>query len=140
MTGIAAAKDALVTLLDAALPDTQVLTGPADVTTLTSRVLEVGSESTPVQFDPSNLTGTSVTATYTLTLTASVSLAGTSLSAAEDLALADFAAAVAAIQSGPSLGLWNVNASVVGSGELVESAGANGRSAAVRFPVDVFTA
>lgn len=140
MTSIAAVKDALVSLLDAALPDTQVLSGPVDVTTLGSRVLEVGSESTPIQFDPTNLTGTSIAATYTLTLTASVKLAGTSLSAAEDLALADFDAAVAAIQADETLSLLNVAASVVGSGELVESAGASGRSAAVRFPVVVFTA
>lgn len=140
MTALSAVKDALVVLLTAALPDTQVIPGPVAVTTLTGRVLTVGSESTPIQFDPSNLTGTSVTATYTLTLTASVSLAGTDLSAAEDLALADFASAVAAIQSNDTLALSNVSASVVGAGELVESAGANGRQADVQFPVVIFTA
>lgn len=139
MTSIAAVKAALVTLLDAALPSTQVIPGPVDVTTLSSRLLVVGSESTPIQFDPTNLTGTSGAATYTLTLTASVSLSGTSLAASETLAQADFAAAVAAIQADETIGLTNVSATVSGSGELVEKSDATGRQVDVRFPVVVYT-
>lgn len=137
MSSIGAVKAALVSLLSAALPDTQVLPGPVSVTTLGPRVLEVGGESTPIVFAASNLTGTSGTELYTLTLTASVSLAGTNLDSAEDLAVADFAAAVVAIQADPSLGI-GVNATCEGAGELVESANASGRAAAVRFPVEVF--
>jgi hypothetical protein len=110
-----------------------------DVTTLSSRLLVVGSESTPIQFDPTNLTGTSGAATYTLTLTASVSLSGTSLAASEALAQADFAAAVAAIQADETIGLANVSATVSGAGELAEASSATSRQAVVRFPVVVYT-
>jgi hypothetical protein len=74
-----------------------------------------------------------------LILTISVSLPGPDLATPEDLALDDFAAAVAAIRADPSLGLPNLNATCTGDGELVETADANGRAAAIRFPVEIFT-
>jgi hypothetical protein len=136
---IGTVKTNLVTILSAALPSSQVVSGPIDVTTLKPRALEVGSATTPLQFDPSSLDGRSGTELYTLTLTVSVSLSGTDLSGPEDLAMADFAAAVAAIRADPSLGIANLNATCSGAGELVESATASGRAAAVRFPVEIFT-
>ena len=53
--------------------------------------------------------------------------------------MADFAAAVAAIRANPVLGLPNLNATCAGEGELVETPDCNGRAAAVRFPVEIFT-
>jgi hypothetical protein len=139
VSSIGAVKTALVSILGAALPASQVVPGPVDVTTLGPRVLAVGGETTPIRFEPSNLTGTSGTELYTLTLTISVSLPGAALDPAEDLALADFAAAVAAIRANPGLGIANLNAICTGEGELVESADVNTRAAAVRFPVEIFT-
>jgi hypothetical protein len=136
---IGTVKDRLVELLTAALPDTQVIVGPADVTTLRNRALVVGGESTPIDLQVSAFDASSSTATYTLMLTASVSLPGTDESMAEDQAVADFAAAAAAIQADQNLGLENVSATVTGAGELVESSAASGRSAAVRFPVVIFS-
>jgi hypothetical protein len=139
VSSVGAVKTALVTILGAALPSSQVVSGPIDVTTLKPRTLEVGSTSTPLQFDPSSLDGRSGTELYTLTLTVSVSLPGTDLTDSESLAVADFRAAVAAIRADPSLSLANLNATCTGAGELVESATASGRAAAVRFPVEIFT-
>lgn len=139
MTSIGEVKDSLVELLTAALPYTQVIHGPADVTTLKQRALVVGGESTPVGLRVTSLDGSSSDVTYTLTITASVSLPGTDESQAEDLATADFAAAVDAIRADPSLGVEGVDATVSGAGELLESSSAAGRSAAVRFPVVVYT-
>lgn len=139
MTSIGEVKDALVTLLTAALPDTQVVVGPADVTTLKQRACEVGGASTPLDLQVTAFDGSSCTGTYTLTITTSVSLPGTNESLAEDQAVADFKAAAVAIQSDQTLGLENVSATVTGAGELVESSAASGRSAAVRFPVVIFS-
>lgn len=139
MTSLGDVKDALVARLTAALPNTQVVPGPADVTTLKNRALEVGGASTPVDFRVTALDGSSCDVTYTLTLTASVSLPGTNESLAEDQVLTDFRDAVVAIQADQSLGIENVSATITGAGELVESAAASGRSAAVRFPVMVYT-
>lgn len=139
MTSIGAVKDALVEILAAACPSAQVIPGPADVTTLGNRAVVVGGETTPVDVQVTDLAGTSGTATYTLTITASVSLPGTDESKAEDMAAADFAASVAAIEADSSLGLADVSATVSGAGELFETSGAAGRSAAVRFPVMVYT-
>ena len=140
MTSIGAVKDALVTLLTAALPYTQVIVGPADVTTLKNRTLVVGGESTPMELRLTNFDGSSSDAIYTLTITVSVSLPGTDESKAEDMAVADFNAAVAAIQADQALGLdANFSATVTGAGELLESSSASGRSAAVRFPVVIYT-
>jgi hypothetical protein len=136
---IGTVKDRLVEILTVALPDTQVIVGPADVTTLRNRALVVGGESTPIDLQVSAFDASSSTATYTLMLTASVSLPGTDESMAEDQAVADFAAAAAAIQADQNLGLENVSATVTGAGELVESSAASGRSAAVRFPVVIFS-
>ena len=63
------------------------------------------------------------------------------LQAPEDAAvIADFNAAVAAIQADQALGLdANFSATVTGAGELLESSSASGRSAAVRFPVVIYT-
>ena len=138
MTSIPAVKAALVSLLTPLLPDTQVIPGPPDVTTLAPRALVVGDRSTPIEVMVTSLDGRSGTETYTLTLTASVSLSGTDLGLAEDLAVSDFTVAVAAIQADSSLGLENLNATVVGAGELVEEASGQMRSAAVRFPVEIF--
>ena len=137
---ISTAKARLVAVLSAALPDSQVVHGPIGKTTLTNRVLEVGGESTPIQVTPTNLTGTTCSTTYTLTLTVSVSLATTEMASAEDLAAADFSAAVAAIQADETLGLTNLTATCDGFGEMTENADASGRSAAIRFPVVIFTA
>lgn len=138
MSSIALVKAALVAILTPALPDTQVIPGPVDVTMLRSRVLEVGGESTPILIQVTSLDGSSRTETYTLMLTASVSQSGTILGVAEASAVDDCAAAVAAIVANPSLGLDNLNATVTGNAELTESANAQGRSAAVRFPVEIF--
>lgn len=137
---IGAVKARLVTVLAAALPSTQVEYGPISKTTLPPRVLEVGGESTPLTVAVSDLAGSSGTETYILTLTASVSLSGVDLALAETQAVADFRAAVAAIQADGTLGLDNVSATVSGSGELNGISGAWGRAVAVRFPVEIFTA
>lgn len=151
MTSIGAVKARLVEILAPALPAVdpfpaaQVVHGPVDVTTLRGRALVVGAESTPLEFDVSSLDLSSGTKTYTLVLTASVSVGGTDMTLAEDRAEADFLAAVAAIQADPSLGLANLSATVSGNGELVESTlpasqqRSEGRAAAVRFPVLIFT-
>lgn len=151
MTSVGAVKARLVEILTLALPATgsfpasQVVPGPVDVTTLRSRALEVGGNSTPLDFDVTSLDLSTGTRKYTLILTASVSVAGTDMAVAEDQAEADFLAAVAAIRANPSLGLENLSAQVFGNGELVESTlpasqqRSEGRSAAVRFPVLIFT-
>ena len=139
MSSIGAVKAALVTILQAALPDSQVVPGPIDVTTLGPRVLEVGGASTPLLFDVTDMAGLSGTETYALILTVSVSSPATALAVPEDTACGDFIAAVAAIRANPSLGLTALNATCTGEGELVDSSTSSARAAAVRFPVEIFT-
>lgn len=139
MSSIGAVKARLVEILAEALPETQVIPGPADVTTLTERVLEVGGETTPIEVDVSGLDLLTGTEKYTLALTISVSYSGTDLDAPETVAVADFRTAVAAIRADMSLGLLNLSATVTGQGQLEESSSEWGRSAAIRFPVAIFT-
>ena len=139
MTGIGVVKARLVELLAAAVPDARVLPGPVSATTVEARVVEVGGPRTPVQYLVTALDGSSGTATYTLMITCSVSLPGSDGALAEDMAVADFVAAVDAIQADETLGLDAVSATVDGSGELFESATQQGRSAAMQFPVVIFT-
>lgn len=139
MSSIDAAQAALVAIFAAALPDSQVVPGPVDVTTLRSRVVEVGGESTPIEFEVTSMDGTSGTEKYTLVVTISVSLSGTELATAQALAVDDFRACVTAVWANPNLGVDGLSAMVSGNGELLKSPGAQGRSAAVRFPVEIFT-
>lgn len=139
MSSIDAVKARLVEILAAALPETQVIPGPVDVTTLTERVLEVGGETTPIEVDVSGLDLLTGTEKYTLALTISVSYSGTDLDAPETVAVADFRTAVAAIRADMSLGLLNLSATVTGQGQLEETSDAQGLSAAIRFPVAIFT-
>lgn len=136
MSSIPAVKTALKVLLAAALPNTQVVYGPASsVTTLGQRVLEVGVVTGTL--DVTGMDLRSGTEQYSVMLTASTSIPGTDQTEADDAALADFQAAVTAIRSDPTLGINNLAASVSGTFEMPESAVASGRSAAVRFPVTV---
>jgi hypothetical protein len=138
VSSIPAVKSALVAILSSALPNTQVIYGPGTtVTTLRSRILVVGESVT------GTLTSTSIdlssgTEQYSINMLASVSISGTNGPLADTEALADFAATVAAIQDDPHLGGNTLTATVDGSFELSETANDSGRSADVRFPVNVF--
>lgn len=121
-------------------PACQVVTGPVSLTTVRGRVLVVGdADITPLTLDVTSLDLSSGTKTFPLTIRASVSVPGTDLSIAQNQAEADFATVVAAIQADPSLGLENLSATVIGSADLEKTAVAQGRMAAFRFSVEIFT-
>lgn len=140
-SSIPAVKAALVSVLAGALPDTQVIYGPKEaVTTTGPRILTVGRVVGSRELDSMSLDTSSES--YTVDLVASVSLAGTSQQAADDLALADYAAAEVAVREypgGPTLGLGDgIRVLPTGEFELAELADENGRHAAVRFSVRVY--
>ena len=142
MSTVPAVKAALVSLLTTALPSTQVIYGPATSVTVTEdRLLTVGKVTGDRQFN--SMTGQTTSERYTVELVASVDLAGTSQQAADELVLADYAAAELAIREysgGSDLGLAASGVQQVlptGEFELVEQADADGRHAAVRFSVAV---
>jgi hypothetical protein len=142
VSSIPAVKAALVSILSAALPDTQVIYGPSTaVTTTSSRILTVGRVTGRRESDSIGLATTREE--YTVELVASVDLASTSQQSADELVLADYAAAELAIReypAGPTLGLEAagvLQAVPFGEFELSELADGDGRHAAVRFGVDV---
>jgi hypothetical protein len=132
-------KAQLVSVLTAALPSTQIIYGPP-VPPLPPRVLAVGKAIGTRELDSLSLETTAEQ--YTVELIASVSLSGADQQAADELVLADYAAAELAIRehpSGPSLGLsGTVHVLPTGEFELSEQADDNGRHAAVRFSVSVY--
>lgn len=137
MTTVSAAKTALKALLVAALPSSQVIYGPASsVTTLGSRVVEVGGPETQVRYE-TDFNGNPTLRTYVLPVTISVSQPGTDISTVEDLAEADAETAVTTIANNRSLGLSNLRAKVDGNYVLMLKADETGRSAAVRFDVTI---
>jgi hypothetical protein len=138
---IPAVKAALVTVLAAALPNTQVIYGPSGAVTVTEdRLLTVGKVTGSRELDSMSLD--TAAERYTVELVASVDLAGTSQQAADEMVLADYAAAEQAIReypTGPNLGLGaGVQVLPTGDFELAEQADADGRHAAVRFVVNVY--
>jgi hypothetical protein len=138
MTTIPAVKAALVTILTAALPNTQVVYGPGtSVTLLKQRFLIVG-ESVTGQLTPTAMNNSTGTEQYTVDMLAVVSIPGTNAALADTQVLADFAAAIAAIQADSHLGGLNLNASVDGTFEMVPIDNEAGRACSIRFPVSVF--
>jgi hypothetical protein len=137
-SSIPAVKAALVSILTTALPNTQVIYGPVTaVTTTTPRVLTVGRALGRRELDGLSLT--SCSEQYAVDLVASVDLGGTGQQSADDLALADYAAAETVIRADPTLGLsGTIQALPTGEFELMEQADENGRHAAVRFSVQVY--
>jgi hypothetical protein len=139
VSSVPAVKAALVTVLTAALPASQVIYGPIESVSITTpRVLSV--EGAVGTRDMSNLALTSATENYTITLMVSVMLPGYQQQTADEQALADYEAACDAITAaGADLGLGNgANICPEGQFELSEFATANGRAAQVRFSVSVF--
>jgi hypothetical protein len=139
VSSVPAVKAALVTVLTAALPNSQVIYGPIEsVSTAKSRVLSVGGAVGTREV--TNLGLTSATERYTVELLASVALSGYQQQTADEAALADYEAACDAITAaGPDLGIGN-GSSITPEGEfeLTEVATENGRAAQVRFAVSVF--
>ena len=146
MSSVGAVEARLVEILTPLLPAVgpfsacQVVTGPVSVTTVRGRVLVVGdADATQIALNVTSMDLSSGSKAFPLIIRASVSVAGTDLSVAQDRAEADFAIAVAAIQADPSLGFENLSASLVGGALLEKSAVAQGRMAAFVFPVQIFT-
>lgn len=142
MTSIPAVKAALVSVLTAALPNSQVIYGPVTaVTTTSGRILTVRGAIGTRELDSLSLLTTAEQ--YVLELVVSVDVqAGSSQQDATELALADYAAAELAIRehpTAPTLGLGDgIKVLPTGEFELSEQADSNGRHAAVRFGVQVY--
>jgi hypothetical protein len=140
-SSIPTVKAALVSVLAAALPSTQVIYGPVTaVTTTGSRVLTVGRAVGRREQDA--LGTTTASEQYTVELTNSVDIAGTSQQAADEQALADYVAARAAVDADSTLGITSLaTVQVLATGadfELLELADDDGRHAAVRWSVSVY--
>jgi hypothetical protein len=108
VSSIPAVKAALVSILAAALPDTQVIYGPVDRGDyhIQRGCLTVRGVTGRRESDSIGLATTREE--YTVELVASVDLASTSQQSADELVLADYAAAELAIReypAGPTLGL-----------------------------------
>lgn len=138
-SSIPTVKAALVTVLTAALPATQVIYGPVTaVTTTTDRVLTVGKVIGRREADSMSMS--SASEQYTVELVNSVDTAGTAQQAADELVLADYAAGMAAVMADLTLGITGFAVSVTpfADFELAEQADDNGRHAAVRWAVSVY--
>lgn len=137
-SSIPTVKAALVSVLAAALPSTQIIYGPSNsVTTKGPWVATVGRA--VGTRSPDAMDFASAKEEYTVELMCSVSLAGTSPQAADGLALANYASAEAAIRADTTLGLpGTVQVTGFGQFELMEQADSDGRHAAVRWSVQVY--
>lgn len=129
-------KARLVSILTAALPDSQVTYGP-EAASLKSHVVLVGNVTGTIT--PSNLPSSSVTEQYVVNMAVSVSTRA-DLKTNTEAALADYSAACAAILTDVTLGLSQIDvaARLDGSFELSETADDEGRTTTIRFPVTVF--
>lgn len=141
MSSIGLVKAALVSTLTAALPDVQVIYGPAaGVTTTEARVLTVGRAVGTRDLDSISLATTAEQ--YVIELLTTADNAGTDQQATTEQALADYTAAELAIRehpTAPELGLGpGIHVLPTGEFELMEQADSNGRHAAVRFSVSVY--
>jgi hypothetical protein len=143
VTTVPAAKAALVTILTAALPATQVIYGPgSSVTVTTPRILVVGSAqpdspSVTGVVTPTTVDGLHGTEVYDITVEESVTIIGTFSQGAESDALADVATAIATVQANPALAGAGTHASVDGGFDLSEADNELGRAVVVRFSVHV---
>jgi hypothetical protein len=143
VTTVPAAKAALVTILTAALPATQVIYGPgSSVTVTTPRILVVGAAQPDSQWVTGVITPTTVdglhgTEVYDITVEESVTIIGTFSQAAESDALTDVATAIATVQANPALAGAGTRAAVDGGFELSEADNELGRAVVVRFSVHV---
>lgn len=137
-SSIPTVKAALVTVLQAALPATQVIYGPLSaVTTTGPRVLTVGRVVGTRSADALDM-GTAAES-YTVELVCSADLTGTNQQSADEAVLADYVAGEHAIRADITLGLpGTVSVVPFGEIELVEQADENGRHAAVRWSVSVY--
>ena len=138
-SSIPTVKAALVSVLAAALPASQVIYGPVTaVTTTTARVLTVGRAQGRRDLDSLSLS--TAAEQYTVDLQVSVDIPGGSTQqTADEQALADYAAAEAAVRGNPTLGLsGTIQVLPTGAFELLEQADPEGRHAAVRFSVAVY--
>jgi hypothetical protein len=144
MSSVPAVKAALVTLLTAALPNTQVIYGPGTaVTTTTGRILTVGKVTNGLRDLDSMAIGTTEER-YTVALAFSVDLPGAgTLATAVTQVFADYTAAELAIREyagGPDLGLAAqgvLQALMFGGWNLDEQADSNGSHAAIDSSVAV---
>ena len=144
MSTVPAVKAALVTLLTATLPSTQVIYGPVSaVTTTTGRIATVGKV-TNANRDLNTMTIDTTEERYTIDLAFSVDLPGAgNLATAVTQVFADYTAAEVAIREftgGPDLGLAAqgvLRALMTGDWESDEQADIEGSHAAVRCSVAV---
>jgi hypothetical protein len=134
VTSIPAVKAELVSVLAAALTDTQVVYGDRRAVTVAGpRLLLVkGAQG---RSDFSDLASASSVELYEIECEASGSIPGTLQQVADELALAVFDAAVAAINAHDFVAAQKVQAT--GSFVLTEEPTERGRSAAVKFYVAV---
>jgi hypothetical protein len=138
---IGVVKAALVGKLAAALPNVQVIYGSsAGVTTRQDRVIVVGK--TRGRRAPDSLGELSYSEDYTVEIVVSTSIGTSGMKPAEEVALADYADADAAIRSFTNfdlgLGGYGVqHALPEGDFECFEQADGDGRHAAVRFTIHV---
>lgn len=136
MTSIPAVKAALTAAFTAALPDSQVINGPAEsVSSIKSRYVEVGDVTGTLAVTSMNLRRG--TEQYTVLVTVSASTAGYDPIPATAAALADFEVCCGAVRADPSLGI-GVVAKLEGSFEMREVAQDQGRATVVTFPVAIF--
>lgn len=136
MTSIPAVKAALTAAFTAALPDSQVINGPAEsVSSIKSRYVEVGDVNGTITVTSLDLRR--ATEQYTVLITVSASAAGYDPIPVTAAALADFETACDAVRADPSLGI-DVAAKVEGSFEMHETAEGQGRATVITFPVAIF--
>jgi hypothetical protein len=130
-------KTALVTLFQAALPNSQVIYGPRDnASVISGRVVVVGSDDTEFDVQPDSL-GMSTSEEYILPCVLSVSLPGSDQNEADTQAFDDYAACRDAVSADPSLAGAGVFAYPLGVNRHHPVADSNGRSAAVFFGIQV---
>ena len=144
MSSVPAVLAALVTLATATLPNSQVINGGiGTATTTTGRFLLVGDDEILIERQFDSMSNVTFSEEYVVPLTVGADLPGTDQAAADTQALADyetFLQAVADHPQGPTLGLGDgVSVLPVGSHRFVRLADENGRHAAVRFGVRVYS-
>lgn len=141
MSSVDAAVTALVTVFTAAAPSIQVIDGPPDVASLIGpQVVAVGDQEIFGTSDFDSMAMVTMTEDYVIPVTVSVSLPGTSMSAARNAVIGLYETLKAAVIADPGLGIssdGSFRAFPVDAWSLPQQADENGRNAAFRFGIRV---
>jgi hypothetical protein len=141
MSSIDAAVTALVAVFATAAPGVQVIDGPPDVASVIGQqVIAVADQEIIGISDFDSLAMTTMTEDYVIPVTVSVSIPGSSMSAARNAVIALYETLKAAVVANPGLSIssdGSFRAFPVEGWSLPQMADENGRNAAFRFGIRV---